>query len=74
METPFTDFLNELATDEDLFERFVEDPWGVGAEFGLTHSQVNLILQGDKSNIEQEIAREHGGTTTLKYVARGLIR
>lgn len=64
-----TDFLLEVATDEELKESFLADPVAVGEAHGLTSDQLDLLRDGDLATLRAALDRggDDGGTEAIVW-------
>jgi hypothetical protein len=57
-----SEFLDELTTDENLLNAYLNDPTGTMTESGLTEKQQALILGDDLQALRAELVEEAGGS------------
>jgi hypothetical protein len=57
-----SEFLNELAANDELLETYAKDPVSVMDAFGLDEDQQALILEGDPRDIRTVLEAEVGPT------------
>jgi hypothetical protein len=59
------DFVEKVASDEDFERKFLADPEGVVADFGLNEDQQDVILNGTAKKIRAEVKKDRPNAETF---------
>ena len=52
------DFFYRLVDDEELLERYLNDPDGVMTDFGIGEADRNLVLSGNLRDLQEAVQSE----------------
>jgi hypothetical protein len=59
------DFVEKVASDEAFERKFLKDPEGVVAGFGLSNHEQDVILNGTAKKIKEEVEKGRAGAETF---------
>jgi hypothetical protein len=59
------DFVEKVASNEDFERKFLKDPEGVVADFGLSEDEQDVILNGTAKKIHDEVQKKRPRAETF---------